>query len=76
MGFCSRECYENAREDGFIKVVPWDKLNYLELGRTWRADPSKKTEIASLIQNYLDTKLGKVEWRHLTSQKEDVIMEC
>lgn len=76
MGFCSLECYENAREDGLIKVVPWDKLNYLELGRTWRADPSKKPEIFSLIQKHLDSKLEKIEWKHLTSQKEDVILEC
>lgn len=76
MGFCSRECYENARTDGCIKVVPWDKLNYLELGRTWRADPSKKSEILTLIQKHLDAKIGKIEWRYETSQKEDVILEC
>ncbi len=76
MGFCSRECYQNAREDGLIKVVPWDKLNYLELGRTWRADSSKQSGIFSLIQKHLDSKLEKIEWRYLTSQKEDVIMEC
>lgn len=76
MGFCSQECYLKGREDGLIKTVPWDKLNYLELGRTWRADSEKKSEIFQLIQKNLDGKLAKVEWKHKTSQKEDMILEC
>lgn len=76
MGFCSRECYEHARNDGGIKVVPWDKMDYLSLGRTWRADPTKKDEILTQIQKHLDTKLSKIEWKHLTSQKEEEIVEC
>ena len=76
MGFCSKECYESARNDGCIKVVPWDKMDYVSLGRTWRADPSKKDEILTQIQKHLDTKLSKIEWKHLTSQKEEEIVEC
>lgn len=76
MGFCSWECYEYARKDGLIKVVPWDKLDYVALGRAWRADPTKKDEIINLIQKNLDTKLAKIEWKYLTSQKEEEILEC
>ena len=76
LGFCSRECYEHARTDGLVKVVPWDKLDYLSLGRTWRADNSKKDDIITQIQRNLDGKLAKIEWKHLASQKEEEILEC
>lgn len=76
MGFCSEECYQKARTDGLVKVVSWDKMNYLELWRTWRADPSKKDAIIADIMKHLDTKLAKITWTHLTSQKEEEILEC
>ncbi len=76
LGFCSKECYEKARVDGLVKVVPWDKLDYLSLGRTWRADPSRQEEIITQIQKHIDAKLSKIEWRHFTSQKEEEIIEC
>jgi hypothetical protein len=76
LGFCSEECYHQARQDGLIKVVPWDKLDYLTLGRTWRADPTQRDRIMSEIYSHLDSKLAKVEWRYKVSQKEDVIVEC
>lgn len=76
MGFCSKECYEKARIDGLIKVVDWDGLDYLQLWREWRRDPSKKDEIFAMIQKNLDTKLGKIKWNILSSQKEEEIMEC
>jgi UPF0176 protein len=76
LGFCSEECYHQARQDGLIKVVPWDKMDYLTLGRTWRADPSQRESIMTGIQKHLDTKLDKIEWKHKSSQKEDMIVEC
>lgn len=57
MGFCSEECFKNARNDGLVKNMSWDKMDYLNLGRIWRADPAKKDEIMSEIQKHLDTKL-------------------
>jgi UPF0176 protein len=76
LGFCSEECYEKARNDGLVKVASWDKIDYLSLGRIWRADPSKKDKIVSDIQRNLDSKLATVEWRHRVSQKEEAIVEC
>jgi UPF0176 protein len=76
MWFCSQECYEHARNDGLIKVVPWDKMDYLSLWRIWRLDPSKKDEIILSIQRNLDSKLGKIAWKHSKSQKEEEIIEC
>lgn len=76
MGFCSEECYQNARSDGLVKNMNWDKMDYLNLGRIWRADPSKKDEIISEIQKHLDAKLEKIEWKHKMSQKEEEILEC
>lgn len=72
MGFCSEECYKKARQDGLIKVVDWDKMNYKALGREWRADPTKKDEIMKLIADHLDKKLQNVEFNHKTSQKEEM----
>jgi UPF0176 protein len=76
MGFCSKECYTKAREDGLIKVMSWDKMDYLTLGRVWRDDPTKKQSIQESIQKNLDSKLANLEWKHEKSQKEDEIIEC
>jgi UPF0176 protein len=76
MWFCSEECYLKAREDGLIKVVDWDKMNYLELGHIWRNDTTKKEEIMLSIEKHLDAKLSKIEWRYTESQKEENIVEC
>jgi hypothetical protein len=68
LGFCSHECYENARKDGFVKDVLWDKFDY-------KANRNL-VEGISRIQTHLDRKLANVEWRYATSQKEDDIVEC
>lgn len=76
MGFCSQECYENARRDGLVKVTDWDKMDYKTLGRTWRSDESKKEEIMKIITEHLDKKLKNIEFKHKNSQKEETICEC
>ncbi len=76
MGFCSRECYEKARLDGLIKVVDWDKIDYLSLGRDARSKPSEHDAIFARIQEHLDRKLAPLTWKHETSQKEEDIVEC
>lgn len=68
LGFCSRECYESARFDGFVKDTTWDKFDY----KTTRDPPDG----ISLIQAHLDRKLANLEWKHLTCQKEKNIVEC
>ncbi len=80
--FCSKECYEQSRLDGAIKVISWDKMDYLTLGREMRHSPLIKG-IGGIshpnleqIQKHLDTKLAKVAWSHLMSQKETDIVEC
>ena len=67
LGFCSRECYEKARRDGFVKNIPWDKLDYKSLAREGRLE-----EIAT----HLDRKLANIDWKYATSQKETEIVEC
>jgi UPF0176 protein len=68
LGFCSKECYESARMDGFVKNVEWDKFDY----KNTRTLADGITQ----IQAHLDRKLANLEWRHLVSQKEDNIVEC
>ncbi|NRH21726.1 hypothetical protein HOO68_06835 [Candidatus Gracilibacteria bacterium] len=68
LGFCSRECYEGARLDGFVKNTAWDKFDY-KLSRDL-------PDGISLIQTHIDRKLANLEWKHLTSQKEENIVEC
>lgn len=68
LGFCSSECYHQARLDGFVKDVEWDKFDY-KLSRTF-------SDGISRIVDHLDRKLAKVEWRYAKSQKEEDIVEC
>ncbi len=68
LGFCSQECYEKARLDGFVKNVDWDKFDYKHTRDI--------TDGISRIQSHLDRKLSSVEWRYNTSQKENDIVEC
>mgnify|MGYP000906798427 FL=1 len=68
MGFCSRECYESARNDGLIKDVEWDKLDYKNV--------RKETDGLGKIAAHLDRKLANLEWSHTTSQKEGEVVEC
>lgn len=68
LGFCSRECYEKARIDGYVKEVDWDKFDY----KNNRSTPEWMTQ----IQAHLDRKIGNIQWKHHISQKEDAIVEC
>ncbi len=68
LGFCSQECYEKGRIDGFVKDVDWDKFDYKST-RSLVVGVSK-------IQAHLDRKLANIEWRYTTSQKEEDIVEC
>ena len=68
MGFCSWECYQWARLDGFVKDIKWDKCEYKQS----RISP----EWMQRIQTYLDRKLSNMEWKHEKSQKEEEIVEC
>ncbi len=68
MGFCSRECYESARNDGLIKDVEWDKLDYKNI--------RKESDGLGKIAAHLDRKLANIEWSHATSQKEGEVVEC
>jgi UPF0176 protein len=82
LGFCSRECYEKARNDGLVKNMDWDKFDYLSLSRELRNSPLIKGDGGILhpniakIQSHLDSKLAKLEWKYFTSQKEEEIVEC
>lgn len=68
LGFCSKECYEWARLDGFVKDAPWDKFDYKNI----RLQEGGMEQ----IQLHLDRKLANTQWKYLTSQKEDNIVEC
>jgi hypothetical protein len=51
-----------------VKDTTWDKFDY-KTTRTL-ADGIPR------IQTHLDRKLASLDWRHMTSQKEDDIVEC
>ena len=68
LGFCSRECYEKARLDGFVKDMEWDKFDYKNTRR--EADGLGK------IATHLDRKLANIDWKYATSQKEEEVVEC
>ncbi len=70
LGFCSFECYQNARKDSLVKVVDWDRFDYKVVGKDVRTNGS------TLVQDHLDRKLLKKTWKHQVSQKEEMICEC
>ena len=77
LGLCSKECYEKARIDGFVKDIEWDRFDY----KSARAIPSSLLRkgdgvILSTIQSHLDRKLANIEWKYEKSQKEEDIVEC
>lgn len=73
MGFCSEECYKKACQDGFVRNVNWDNLDYKKLFRSAKNGEISHTEMLDTITWHLDKKLQKIDWKHKKSQKEDII---
>ena len=73
-GFCSQECFDNAKKDALIKVdLDFDSMNYKKLRQAMkRGELSEKQFISDAAAN-LDKILGEFTFNHKHSQKEDVV---
>ncbi len=77
MGFCSEECYKNARQDGFIRTMDWDSFDYKALLRKAKNEgPESVNTTLQYIAKHLDTALAGVTFCHAKSQKETEIVEA
>ena len=81
LGLCSKECYEKARIDGFVKDIEWDRFDYKSSRLTSMISSSGEMPIGQRdsvgeISTHLDRKLANIEWRYDKSQKEEDIVEC
>ncbi len=81
MGFCSQECYENAKKDLLIKNIAGDEFDYQAIRDSIKkiADENgDKDAIEALRQQvvkHLEDELGVVKFNHAVSQKETVIFQ-
>lgn len=75
VGFCSEECYENAKKDLLIKDLDWDKFDYQAVRDAIKKDPSLEAEMQQKVAEHLSQELGSVVFTHKTSQKETVIFQ-
>jgi predicted sulfurtransferase len=74
-GFCSSECYSNARQDLLVKNSDRDPVDYKSLRGIIKQDPTQKQAISDQIGAYLEKQLGGREFRHSKSQKEKVLYD-
>ena len=74
-GFCSKECYENAKKDTLVKETNFDSMNYKMERAKVKINPEVKDEIFENIKRHLEKKLSGVEFKHKESLKEDFIMD-
>ena len=74
-GFCSKECYENAKKDTLVKETNFDSMNYKMERAKVKINPEGKDEIFENIKRHLEKKLSGVEFKHKESLKEDFIMD-
>ena len=73
--FCSKECYEKAKNDMLIKNSDRDPVDYKSLRGIIKKDPTQKQAITDQIQGYLEKQLWWREFKHQVSQKERVLYE-
>lgn len=74
-GFCSQECAQNAMNDGTVKKVDFDKMNYKLLKAEIKKDHQKEEEIMNKIRSHLESNLKWIEFNHKKSQKEEFIID-
>lgn len=75
MGFCSEECFCNAKKDWLIKDVDFDSLNYQNLRNDSKNNPENKEKNLEKIAKHLDSNLEWVTFSHKNSQKELEIIQ-
>lgn len=74
--FCSKECSEKALRNFRVKNAKFDKWDY-ERVRSENKSDSDYQEFKAIIGNFYASRLEWITWKHLSSQKEEIInCEC
>lgn len=75
MGFCSQECYENAKRDMLIKDADRDSFDYQAVRDALKDNTPEADALRQAAQEHLAQKLGNTTFPHKVSQKETVIFQ-
>lgn len=76
VGFCSKECAENAINDLLVKTdLALDTMNYKAKRGIIKSHPELTSEIETEMRKHLKSELEGVSFNHLTSQKEDLVID-
>ncbi len=75
MGFCSQECYDNAKKDLMIKDLERDSFDYQGARDAIKDTPSLYEEVQKNIAAHLDESLWNAVFNHAVSQKETIIFQ-
>ena len=75
MWFCSSECAQSSLENGLVKDMEFDSMNYKKERIKMKEHPELQDEILKKIRTHLNEKLEWVEFNHKETQKEDFIMD-
>lgn len=76
-GFCSEECANHAKLDGFVRSVDWDNFEYkLKVREAKRLGDIQGVSIMKSIADHIDAAISGVEFKYKLSQKEEYIVEA
>lgn len=72
-GFCSKECFEKAHQDGLVKNDRFDDFNYKALRGDVKAWLLSQGAYIQMVQQHLDEFVIDKYFSHATSQKEELV---
>ncbi len=77
LGFCCKDCYSKAQEDFRVKNANFDKRDYQRIRDDIKVNPDSISEYQTILKNFYNSRLANIDWKHLSSQKEEYIdCEC
>lgn len=76
LGFCSQECFENAKNSLLIKNIDRDQTDYKAIRSQIKRAPALKEKLIQEISEKLNSQLGNTKFPHQTSQKEELVDSC
>lgn len=73
--FCSQECAQKAANDCLVKEIDFDPMDYKQIRGKIKASPELKDDLIGKMQKHLQKNIENIQYNHIESQKEDVIMD-
>lgn len=72
-GFCSAECFEQAKIDGLVKNESFDSMDYKDLRSQVKSGKMKEADFLTQVQAHLDKIVVDKKFPCATSQKEEIV---